>query len=100
WNAMGSLDITDKDNGASMSTGINKRQLESYMIRVNYGFDDRYMLTASGRWDGASQLSKGRKWAFFPSLALGWRIQQESFLRDVQWLNQLKLRAGVGTTGN
>ncbi len=100
WNAMGSLDITDKDNGASMSTGLTERQLESYMIRVNYGYEDRYLLTASGRWDGASQLSKGRKWAFFPSVSLGWRIQQESFLRDVQWLSQLKIRAGVGTTGN
>ncbi|MDE7145994.1 MAG: SusC/RagA family protein, partial [Duncaniella sp.] len=100
WNAMGSLDITDKDNGASMSTGLNERQLESYMIRVNYGFDDRYLLTASARWDGASQLSEGRKWAFFPSMSLGWRIQQESFLRDVTWINNLKIRAGVGTTGN
>lgn len=100
WNAMGSKDITDKDNGASMSTGLNKRQLESYMIRVNYGFNDRYLLTASARWDGASQLSKGRKWAFFPSMSLGWRIQQENFLNDVDWLTNLKLRAGVGTTGN
>ncbi len=100
WNAMGSLDITDKDNGASMSTGLTERQLESYMVRVNYGYEDRYLLTASGRWDGASQLSMGRKWAFFPSVSLGWRIQQESFLRDVQWLSQLKIRAGVGTTGN
>ena len=100
WNAMGSLDITDKANAASMSTDLNERQLESYMIRVNYGYADRYLLTASARWDGASQLSKGRKWAFFPSMSLGWRIQQESFLRDIQWLNNLKLRAGVGTTGN
>ncbi|MDE6117234.1 MAG: TonB-dependent receptor, partial [Duncaniella sp.] len=83
-----------------MSTGLNERQLESYMIRVNYGFDDRYLLTASARWDGASQLSEGRKWAFFPSMSLGWRIQQESFLRDVTWINNLKIRAGVGTTGN
>jgi len=100
WNAMGSLDITEKDNAAGMSTGLTERQLESYMIRVNYGYEDRYLLTASGRWDGASQLSKGRKWAFFPSMSLGWRIQQEAFLRDVQWLSQLKIRAGVGTTGN
>ena len=100
WNAMGSLDITNKANAASMSTGLNERQLESYMIRVNYGYADRYLLTASARWDGASQLSDGRKWAFFPSMSLGWRIQQESFLRDIQWLNNLKIRAGVGTTGN
>ena len=100
WNAMGSLAVTDTENGAGMNTGLNERQLESYMIRVNYGYEDKYLLTASGRWDGASQLSKGRKWAFFPSVSLGWRIQQESFLRDLQWLSQLKIRAGVGTTGN
>ncbi|MCM1489604.1 MAG: TonB-dependent receptor [Muribaculum sp.] len=100
WNAMGSLSVTDTENGASMSTGLTDRQLESYMIRLNYGYEDRYLLTASGRWDGASQLSAGRKWAFFPSMSLGWRIQQEAFLRDVQWLSQLKIRAGVGTTGN
>ena len=100
WNAMGSLPVTDADNQASMSTGYTDRQLESYMVRVNYGYDDRYLLTASARWDGASQLSKGRKWAFFPSMSLGWRIQQENFLRDVNWLSQLKIRAGVGTTGN
>ena len=100
WNAMGSLDIKKEENGAGMSTGITERQLESYMIRVNYGFDNRYLLTASARWDGASQLSAGRKWAFFPSMSLGWRIQQESFLREVAWLNDLKIRAGVGTTGN
>ncbi len=100
WNAMGSLDIKKEENGAGMSTGITDRQLESYMIRLNYGFDDRYLLTASARWDGASQLSAGRKWAFFPSMSLGWRIQQEAFLRDVSWLNDLKIRAGVGTTGN
>ncbi|TGX80466.1 TonB-dependent receptor [Palleniella muris] len=100
WNAMGSLDITDKENGASMSTGINERQLESYMIRLNYAFNDRYLLTASGRWDGASQLSKGRKWAFFPSMSLGWRIQEEAFMKDIRWIDNLKLRAGVGVTGN
>ena len=100
WNAMGSLDVKKEENNASMSTGLTERQLESYMIRVNYGFDNRYLLTASARWDGASQLSAGRKWAFFPSMSLGWRIQQESFLREVSWLNDLKIRAGVGTTGN
>lgn len=100
WNAMGSLDVTDSTNDASMSTGLTDRQLESYMIRLNYGFEDKYLVTASARWDGASQLSKGRQWAFFPSVSLGWRIQQESFLQDVQWLSNLKIRAGVGVTGN
>lgn len=100
WNAMGEIKPTDEVNKAAWSTNLVERQLESYMIRINYAYNDRYLLTASGRWDGASQLSKGRKWAFFPSMSLGWRIQQESFLRDVTWLNNLKIRAGVGTTGN
>ena len=61
---------------------------------------DRYLLTASARWDGASVLAQGKKWDFFPSMALGWRMEQEEFLKDVNWLDQLKLRLGVGVTGN
>ncbi|MDE7407014.1 MAG: TonB-dependent receptor, partial [Muribaculaceae bacterium] len=100
WNAMGSLAVTNSENGAGMGTGLVERQLESYMVRVNYGYDERYLLTASARWDAASQLSVGYKWTFFPSMSLGWRIQQEEFLNDIQWLSNLKIRAGVGMTGN
>lgn len=77
-----------------------EKQLLSYMFRLNYDYNSRYLLTVSGRWDGASQLAKGNKWAFFPSAALGWRLDQEGFLQDVSWLNQLKLRVGVRVTGN
>ena len=100
WNNMGSASITDTNNGASMGSGLTETQLESYMIRVNYGYDNRYLLTASGRWDGASQLAPGHKWDFFPSMALAWRLDQESFLEPYYWINNLKLRAGVGVTGN
>ncbi|OXA76714.1 TonB-linked outer membrane protein, SusC/RagA family [Flavobacterium aquidurense] len=100
WNAMGSVDITNAANGAAMSSSITERQLSSYMIRANYGFDNRYLLTISGRWDGASQLAEGYKWDFFPSAALAWRIKNETFLKDVNWLENLKLRIGFGTTGN
>ena len=100
WNNMGSVDITSSDYGASMSTGLRENQLSSYMARVNYSLMDRYLLTASARWDGSSVLAQGNKWDFFPSMALGWRMEQEKFLRDVKWLDQLKLRFGVGVTGN
>jgi len=70
------------------------------MVRLNYSYKDRYLLTASGRWDGSSVLSEGNKWDFFPSMALGWRMEQEDFLKDVSWIDQLKLRVGVGVTGN
>lgn len=99
WNNMGAASITDTNNGAGMSSGLSENSLESYMIRVNYGFADKYLLTASGRWDGASRLAPGHKWDFFPSLAVAWRIDQEEFL-NYNWLNNLKLRLGVGTTGN
>jgi len=100
WNAFGTIDITNSDNNASMSSGLVERQLSSYMVRANYGFDDRYLITLSGRWDGASQLGEGNKWDFFPSAAFAWRIKEESFMSEVNWLNDLKLRLGFGTTGN
>ncbi|KAF2516710.1 SusC/RagA family TonB-linked outer membrane protein [Flavobacterium foetidum] len=100
WNAMGSVDATNAANNARMSSGLTERAISSYMIRTNYGYDNRYLLTVSGRWDGVTQLSEGHKWDFFPSAALAWRINNEKFLKDVQWVDNLKLRLGVGTSGN
>ncbi|SHG13426.1 TonB-linked outer membrane protein, SusC/RagA family [Flavobacterium fluvii] len=100
WNAFGTVDITNPANQAHMSSGLTERQLSSYMARLNYGYDGRYLLTVSGRWDGASQLGEGHKWDFFPSAALGWRISKEDFMKDVAWVDNLKLRLGFGTTGN
>ncbi|SCD19755.1 SusC/RagA family [Proteiniphilum saccharofermentans] len=100
WNNMGSVDITNSTSRASMGTGLTQSQLASYMGRINYSFKDRYLLTVSGRYDGSSVLSAGHKWAFFPSAALGWRLDQEAFMQDISWLDQLKLRLGMGMTGN
>ena len=100
WNNMGAIDITDPAYQASMGTGLTEYALSSYMIRLNYGFMDRYLLTASARWDGSSVLAEGNKWDFFPSMALGWRIEQEEWLKNVKWIDQMKLRLGVGVTGN
>jgi TonB-linked SusC/RagA family outer membrane protein len=94
WN-IGSL-----ANIQSYSTDMNENSLESYLFRVNYGFNDKYLLTLSGRWDGASQLAEGNQWDFFPSAALAWRIEQENFMQDTDWINALKLRLGYGVTGN
>ncbi|MUP36661.1 SusC/RagA family TonB-linked outer membrane protein [Labilibaculum euxinus] len=84
----------------SLGTGLSEKQMESYMLRGNYTFNDKYMLTASMRWDGASQLAEGNKWASFPSLALGWRIDQEDFMNNASWIDGLKARFGYGVTGN
>lgn len=95
WNNMGSVSAL-----RSYSTDLTQRQMESYMARINYSYDNRYMITASVRRDGASQLAEGHKSATFPSVALGWRADQEEFLSSVSWLDQLKVRAGYGVTGN
>ncbi len=101
WYYMSSIDITDAATyGAAMSTGLSENALASYMLRINYSLLDRYLLTVSGRYDGASVLAPGHKWDFFPSAAIGWRIDQEGFMQDVDWVSQLKLRLGAGTTGN
>ena len=84
----------------SFDTGLTEKQLESYMARLNYSYKDKYLLTASVRRDGASQLAEGHKWASFPSLALGWRIDQEDFMKGITWIDGLKLRLGYGVTGN
>lgn len=78
---------------------LTESQMASYMARLNYNYDNRYILTVSYRYDGASQLGVGHKWAGFPSIALGWRVDQENFMSSIAWLDQLKMRVGWGMTG-
>ena len=100
WNNLGAVDVTDSKYKVGIGSGLSESALSSYMARINYAYKDRYLLTASARWDGASVLAEGKKWDFFPSMALGWRMEQEDFMKDITWIDQLKLRLGVGVTGN
>lgn len=72
----------------------------SYFARVNYGFDNRYLLTATVRRDGSSKFGPKNKWGTFPSVAVAWRLIEEKFLQDVNWISNLKLRLGYGKVGN
>lgn len=74
--------------------------LVSFFAKANYSFDSRYLLGVTVRHDGSSRFGKNNRFATFPSVSLGWRINNESFLRDVAWLNDLKLRLSWGQTGN
>ena len=74
--------------------------LQSFFGRVNYAFNDRYLFEASLRYDGSSKFRKGNRWGVFPSFSGGWRISQESFLSDVSWLTELKIRGSWGKLGN
>lgn len=94
WNVAGDAEIS----GAIRS--INRTRSMSWAGRVQYSLLDRYLLTASIRRDGASVFGNDNKWANFPSMALAWRINEESFLKDVHWLNELKARVSYGVVGN
>ncbi|MES2775970.1 MAG: TonB-dependent receptor [Bacteroidota bacterium] len=97
WYDLGANTIGRPDGYGS---GFTENTLTSFMGRVNYTLNDKYLLTASGRYDGASVLAPGHKWSFFPSFALAWKLQDEPFLKNVQWLTELKPRVGYGVTGN
>lgn len=74
--------------------------LLSYMGRVLYQYDDRYLVTATLRTDGSSRLADGKKWVTYPALSVGWNVANEGFMQNVEWLNQLKFRFGYGETSN
>ncbi len=74
--------------------------LVSFFGKLNYNYDDRYMGSLTMRYDGSSRFGKNNRYGFFPSISVGWRINQENFLKDVTWMDNLKLRASWGQTGN
>lgn len=97
--------ITQNDNlGTGTPKSVNsdkvKSTLASFFGRVNYSLADKYLLTVTLRADGSSRFAKGHKWGYFPSGGLAWRINQEDFLKDVNFLDNLKLRTSYGIVGN
>lgn len=81
------------------SDGVSRIRRISFLGRVFYSYGDRYMITANFRADASSRFSKN-PWGYFPSVALAWRMSEERWLKDVEWLDNLKLRAGFGQVGN
>ncbi|THU34125.1 TonB-dependent receptor [Niastella caeni] len=75
-------------------------RMRSYFGRLNYTINNKYLITATFRGDGSSKFADGKQWGFFPSAAVAWKISEEDFLKSVDWLTQLKLRASYGETGN
>lgn len=89
--------------GAQLQTvksAIQEYRIVSQMMRLNYSYDSRYLLTLTARRDGYSGFGANNKYGLFPSMAVGWNIASEPFLKDVSWISMLKLRASYGTTGN
>ncbi len=77
-----------------------KSGLMSWMGRAMYSYDNKYMIMATLRSDGSSRLAKGHQWHTYPAISVGWNISRESFMKDINWIDMLKLRAGYGQTSN
>ena len=84
----------------SISSDYAKSSIASWMGRINYVFNDRYLVTLTGRADGSSKFAEGNQWGYFPSVALGWNITNEDFLAANETLSILRLRMSYGATGN
>ncbi|WP_460542923.1 SusC/RagA family TonB-linked outer membrane protein [Echinicola sediminis] len=96
----GYYNLAQGTDDAVISSGWTRRRENSYFGRVNYSYDEKYMLTVTGRADGSSRFGTNNKYAFFPSAALGWKISNEDFLKGSSSIRNLKLRASYGLIGN
>ena len=97
WN-MGSAEST-RDGLSDISSSKLERKLIGFYGRVNYNYDERYLLMVSARYEGSDKFGKNNRWGWFPSVSVGWRINNEKWMKSVGWIDELKLRAGYGVTG-
>lgn len=88
------------NSNLAMTGSYSRRTLISYMGRFNYTYDGKYMITVTGRSDGASVLAEGNKWHFYPAISGAWNIRRESFMENAKMIDLLKLRMGYGQTSN
>ncbi len=85
---------------SSPSSSYENWAMNSYFVRGSYTYNDKYLATLTARMDGSSRFGKNSKYAFFPSVGLGWIISNEDFMKDINWLDQFKLHSSYGVTGN
>ncbi|PST84401.1 TonB-dependent receptor [Pedobacter yulinensis] len=97
-NDLEELNAGSSSPQVSGRSGLSK--LQSYFGRLNYNYRERYLLEANFRYDGSSRFARGRRWGFFPSFSAGWRLSEETFLKETGIFDNLKLRASYGRLGN
>ena len=94
------LNAANKIGLGGAGSAASEWAIMSYLGRVAYNYDSRYLLTANIRYDGSSKLHPDHRWKAFPSVSAAWRVNQESFMENINWISDLKLRGGWGKTGN
>ena len=92
--------LNNANNPTLASTSIGESATTSFFGRAQYHFRDRYLISISARYDGSSRFGPNSKWGLFPAASIGWKLNEEAFLEDVEWLSLLKIRASVGRAGN
>ena len=97
WN-IGSAEST-MEGLSTLNSNKWERKLIGFFGRINYNYSNKYLLMASIRREGSDKFGANNRWGWFPSVSAGWRINNEEFMSDVSWVNELKLRAGYGVTG-
>lgn len=97
---IGSGELAKEEGEVLMGSYKNDAKLISFFGRVSYDYEGKYLVTASLRHEGSSKFGANHKWGNFPAVSAGWRISQESFMQDINWINDLKIRADYGVTGN
>ena len=97
WN-IGSAEST-MEGLSTLNSNKWERKLIGFFGRINYNYSNKYLLMASIRREGSDKFGANNRWGWFPSVSAGWRINNEEFMSDVSWINELKLRAGYGVTG-
>lgn len=94
------LNAANKISWTGTGTSASEWAILSYFARLQYNWSDTYMFTANMRADGSSKLAPGHRWGIFPSFSGAWRISNEKFMKNIKWIDDLKLRGGWGQTGN
>lgn len=94
------LNAANKISWTGTGSSASDWAIMSYFARASYNLKDTYLLTANVRADGSSKLAPGHRWGYFPSFSAAWRVSEEKFMKDIEWLDDLKIRGGWGQTGN
>lgn len=100
WNNLGNGEYNQEEGRNGMGSYRNDSKLIAFFGRVSYDYKQRYLLTASLRYEGSSKFGANNKWGYFPAVSAGWRISDEAFMKNLHWINDLKVRADLGITGN
>ncbi len=100
YNALGAGTWASEEGNNGMGSFKEDSKLIAFFGRLHYDWQGRYIVTASLRYEGSSRFGANNKWGYFPAFSVGWRISEEPFMKNAGWIDELKLRADYGETGN